>query len=586
MVDEGNITNDRSIGSSKSDKVKVSLTAISHVIGLGILADKVKQVVRKGEGYTFDESYQEGQHQLKEVDRISDNAKNRFVALPQHIIDHLKNNYSNKKDEINNLEKLWSEKIKAIDEAIARKILEEREEEERRILKKQSEQILIVAEKVNNNIEEEKKENADSLKYRIFASLIFSGILDVTDILECVINIFGINEEFAKAVGEVVANKEVMSFIGDINKAFGIDKFIEQVSRVPILNDINQTALDISKTDAFQAFSPLALEVFTGDLAEHAIRAMSFFQTVVGERGLQINHEKRSEENDKEIRALEEMTREESKPDASRIASRVIEVETRLRLDEIYMRNYLKSVCEGSEVINGSDKSKLNHFKIRDENKQECGTLFEKIEEAKSENNAEEKLNKIKKILELVVGDKDRQNMDVLESFREVARGRFYRAEVSDDKIQPQREKYLKEEVLKGLDEAGNEYKKEAAQEVLKEVMKTQYAGNDSYIEKKNKEISDLATSDAFADFIKKEFLGCKQFDDIVTKIAISVKKDEIAQTVVRSPYHRVIPAPEVGSDSVGRGRSFSATQVATGTATGPATATATGPGPGPGASL
>ena len=133
MVDEGNITNDRSIGSSKSDKVKVSLTAISHVIGLGILADKVKQVVRKGEGYTFDESYQEGQHQLKEVDRISDNAKNRFVALPQHIIDHLKNNYSNKKDEINNLEKLWSEKIKAIDEAIARKILEEREEEERRI---------------------------------------------------------------------------------------------------------------------------------------------------------------------------------------------------------------------------------------------------------------------------------------------------------------------------------------------------------------------------------------------------------------------------------------------------------------------
>lgn len=69
--------------------------------------------------------------------------------------------------------KNFGQKIKAIDEAIARKILEEREEEERKLQEKQSKQILIVAGQINDNIEEEKKENADSLKYRIFASLIF-----------------------------------------------------------------------------------------------------------------------------------------------------------------------------------------------------------------------------------------------------------------------------------------------------------------------------------------------------------------------------------------------------------------------------
>ena len=563
MVDEGNITNDQSIGSSKSDKVKVSLTAIFHVIGLGIVADKLKQSVAKGEGYTFDESYQQNREQLEDVNKISREVKNRFVALPEYIIKNLKDNNPNKLDEIDNLAKLWAEKFKAIDEAIARKILEEREEEERRILKKQGEQVLIVADKVNNNIEEEKKENADSLKYRIFASLIFSGVLDVTDILECVINIFGINEDFAKAVGDVVANSEVMSFFGDINKTFGIDKILEQMSKFPVLNDINQTALDASKTDAFQAFSPLVKEAITGDLAEHAFRFLSVVQTVLGERGLQINHEKRSEENDKEIRGLEERIREESKPDAIRIASRAIEMETRLRLDEIYMRDYLKSVCEGSEVINGSDKSKLNHFKIRDENKRECGTLFEKIEEAKSENDAEEKLNKIKKILELVVGDKDRHNMDVLESFREVARERFYGLEDYQN-IEQQREKYLKEEVLKDLELAGNEYKKEAAKEVFKEAMKTLYAGNDSRIATKNTQISALSNTDEFANFIKNEFQDRKQFDEIVTKIAISVKKDEIAQSVVRSPYHRVIPATIVENDSVGSRSFTSLAQVTT----------------------
>ena len=39
--------------------------------------------------------------------------------------------------------------------------------------------------------------------------------------------------------------------------------------------------------------------------------------------------------------------------------------------------------------------------------------------------------------------DKDRNNMDVLNSFREVARERFYLPGASNDKIQPEREKYL-----------------------------------------------------------------------------------------------------------------------------------------------
>ena len=534
-------------------KGAVMLTA--EALALKVFRDKIMEATgRRGAGYTFDGSYTENQEKLGGIERISSDVNDRFVALPQDIIDELRRDKPDKGREITKLEELWKNKFEEIEKAIAQKILEEREEEERRIQKKQSEHVLMVAGSVNKNIEDEKSENADSLKYRIFASLIFSGILDVTDILECVINIFGINEDFAKAVGEVVANDEVMSFFGKINHAFGIDKAIEGISRLPILNDINQTALEMSKTDAFQTFSPLAKEAITGDFAESAMRAASLVQMVIGERGLQINHEQRSKENDEKIRDLEELIREGAKPDAIRIATKAIEVETRFKLDEIYMRNYLKAVCQDGQEINDRDKGKLGHYLIRDENKENCGTLFEKINEAKGLADEAGKIQKIKEILELVVEDKDRNNMDVLNSFREVARERFYLPGASNDKIQPEREKYLKEEVLKGLDEVGNEYKKQAAQEALKEAIQTKHDGNPTNIVGKNTEISALSTPDQFADFIKNEFQGRKEFDDIVTKIAISVRKDEVASSIVRSPYHRVRPEATVtlGADTAG----------------------------------
>lgn len=567
-------------------QTKIAARVTARMLGLGIIADKIKSAVQNGQGSTFDGSHKANEEQKKQVNSISDTIYGRFVALPQPIIEKLTNNNPQIQKEIKELDDFWAEKIQAIEDAIAKKILEERQKEEEELLKRHRDKTIETAREINKNVEDEKKENADSLKYRIFASLIFSGILDITDILECVINIFGINDDFAKGVGEVVGKNGIMGFLGKVNSAFGIDKLVELASRIPILNDINQTALEISNTDAFQTFSPLAKEALTGDLTEHGLRVLSVVHMALGESGLRENHEKRSQDNDDKIRELEELIREEAKPDAMRIATRFIDVETRLRLDEIYMRNYLKAVIENPNQFDESDKEKLNHFVIRDKDKENCGTLTQKIEEVRLGQDDAQKLVKIKEIIELVVEDKDRNNMDVLDSFRTVARESFYKLEPTNN-IQEQREKYLKEEVLKDLEKEGNEYKKEAAKEVLKEAMKTLYAGNDSYIADQNNQISALSTPDQFADFIKKQFQGNKQFDEIVTKIAISVKKDEIAQSIVRSPFHRVIPAPTVGFDSAS---AISATQVVTGTATGPGTgtgpATATATGPGPGASL
>jgi hypothetical protein len=541
--------------------------AIANMFGR-IFKDKIDSAVGKGQGYTFDESYTQNQEKLGEVERISGQVGARCVALPQHISEELRKDKPGKEPEIKKLEELWNNKLEEIEKAIAQKILEERLEEERRLQKQHLERVAGVAEGVNKNIEDEKNENADSLKYRIFASLIFSGILDVTDILECVLNIFGVNDDFAKAVGEVVANNELMSFIGKVNHAFGIDKLVELVSRAPILNDINQTALELTKTDAFQTFSPLAKEAFTGDFAEFATRTASAVQFFTSERGLQINHEQRSKENDEKIRELEEIIREESKPDAVKIATRVIEVETRFRLDEIYIRNYLKAVFEDGQEINDGDKIKLGHFMIRDENKGNCGTLLDKINEAKDETDKAKKISKIKEILELVVKDEARNNMDVLDLFREVARESFYKSSQSNqsDIIEAKREKYLKEDVLKDLEKVGNEYKIDEAKKALTEAIKAKYVGNAEGIKEKNIAISALSNADEFANFIKNEFQDRKEFDDIVIKIAISVQKDEIAQTVVRSPFHRVRPKAEIsGGDAMGR----NVTHVATGQSVG-----------------
>lgn len=537
--------------------VKAHAGALFEMIGLKAALDKIESATGSGQGLTFDRSYQENQEKLGEVERISGQVDARGVTLPQHIIDELNKNKPGKEDEIKKLEELWNDKLEEIEKAIAQKILEERLEEERRLQKQHLERVVMVADGVNKNIEDEKNENADSLKYRIFASLIFSGILDVTDILECVFNIFGVNDNFAKAVGEIVANNDLMSFIGDVNRTFGIDKVMEGISRVPIVNDINQAALDLTRTDAFQTFSPLAKEAFTGDFTEFAMRIASFVNIVIGERGLQINHEQRSKENDEKIRELEEIIREESKPDAVKIATRVIEVETRFRLDEIYIRNYLKAVFDDGQEINDSDKRKLGHFEIRDDNKENCGTLLDKINEAKDETDKAKKISKINEILKLVVEDKERNNMDVLNSFREVARESFYESSQSNqsDIIEDQREKYLKGVVLKGLGEDGNEYKTDEAKKALTEAIKAKYVGNPKYIGEKNSAISALSNADDFANFIKNEFQDRKEFDDIVIKIAISVQKDEIAQTVVRSPFHRVRPKPEIsGGDAMGVG--------------------------------
>jgi hypothetical protein len=108
--------------------------------------------------------------------------------------------------------------------------------------------------------------------------------------------------------------------------------------------------------------------------------------------------------------------------------------------------------------------------------------------------------------------------------------------------------------------------------------MKTQYAGNDANINDKNKQISNLSTPDEFANFIKNEFQSNRKFDEIVTKIAISVKKDEIAQTVVRSPFHRVCPKAVIsGGDAGGRNVTHVASGQSVGTGGEPA-AGAAGP--------
>ena len=94
--------------------------------------------------------------------------------------------------------------------------------------------------------------------------------------------------------------------------------------------------------------------------------------------------------------------------------------------------------------------------------------------------------------------------MDVLDSFREVAREHFYRLEVPNEEIQKQREKYLKEGVLKGLGDAGNKYKTDEAKKALTEAIQAKYNGNaQKSIQEKKNEISTLSNADEFANFIK-----------------------------------------------------------------------------------
>ena len=249
-------------------------------------------------------------------------------------------------------------------------------------------------------------------------------------------------------------------------------------------------------------------------------------------------------ENDEKIRELETLIKE-GMPDPNEIAKNAIITETEFRLDEIYIRNFLKSVCQNGEEITDSDKRKLNQYFIRTEDKQQCGTLLDKLETIKSEANEEKKLEMLKETISLVVDDKERNNKDVLKSLREIARERFYGLDSENlnfKEMNKERNEYL--DSIFPEDFKLNEDKIKELKEIFKQKGKIV------------EENLDLSSKENITKFVKKEFgESPNDFDDVVKKIAVFVKKNEIASSIIESPYFRISPIPVVsGGDSVGGG--------------------------------
>ena len=151
----------------------------------------------------------------------------------------------------------------------------------------------------------------------------------------------------------------------------------------------------------------------------------------------------------------------------------------------------------------------------------------------------------LKETISLVVDDKERNNKDVLKSLREIARERFYGLDSENlnfKEMNKERNEYL--DSIFPEDFKLNEDKIKELKEIFKQKGKIV------------EENLDLSSKENITKFVKKEFgESPNDFDDVVKKIAVFVKKNEIASSIIESPYFRISPKPVVsGGDSVGGG--------------------------------
>ena len=219
-----------------------------------------------------------------------------------------------------------------------KELLDEIEKEDERIRKKASDDIGKTHDSIVGKVEEVESENQNAAKYRLLASLILFGVLDVLNLVAEIAGHFGeVGEKFHEAVRKVVTNPNCMSFFADVNQTLKLDVVAEAVASTPILEDLNQFAVDAFTSEYLGSITSLGFDAIQGDLADYLLR----FAAVVYVINLEVALGKKFDDVDEKIKAEYEKCRikvkEELEKNEITRAENIIEKETESELGMIYV---------------------------------------------------------------------------------------------------------------------------------------------------------------------------------------------------------------------------------------------------------
>lgn len=241
-----------------------------------------------------------------------------------------------------------------------KELLDEIEKEDERIRKKASDDIGKTHDSIVGKVEEVESENQNAAKYRLLASLILFGVLDVLNLVGEIAGHFGeIGEKFHEAVRKVVTDPNCMSFFADVNQALKLDVVAEGVARIPIFEDLNQFAVDAFTSEYLGSITSLGFDAIQGDLADYLLR----FAVVVYVINSEVALGKKFDDVDEKIKAEYEKCRikvkDELEKNETTRAEKIIEKETENELGMIYV-----GALKRTKIDNMSDTLKEDLKKI------------------------------------------------------------------------------------------------------------------------------------------------------------------------------------------------------------------------------
>ena len=231
--------------------------------------------------------------------------------------------------------------LKLIQEEL-NKVLEEKKE----LRQKADTDISKVKNSVDAKADESESANQDAILYRLLASLIIFGALDIVDAFGKILENFkGFEIQFEDGVKALMRDTEVLGFLGTVNEALKIDEVFKALSQFPVLIDLNQFLIDLAKSDTVGYFAEGAGEMLnphlsdgttaTSPAASFLLKGAILMATAKAEFELYIDDSKKAKESESEINKLESHIRGMLDDGIRKFATSIIPIETKQALKNI-----------------------------------------------------------------------------------------------------------------------------------------------------------------------------------------------------------------------------------------------------------
>jgi len=265
----------------------------------------------------------------------------------------------------NKIEAAWQELI--LKQKLIKDLLDEIEKEDERIRKKASDDIGKTHGSIAGKVEEVENENQNAVKYRILASLIVFGVLDILDLVAEVAGHFGeVGEKFYEGVKKVVTDPNCMSFFADVNQALKLDVVAEGVARIPIFADLNQFAVDAFTSEYLGSLTSLGFDAIQGDAADYLLRFAVLVCVINGEVDLNKKYEGIQEKINADIEKCRIKTKEEYEKYVVGTAENIIAKETENELKIVYSDAGKRCIKDSNFTITEDLKADLRAIEIKD----------------------------------------------------------------------------------------------------------------------------------------------------------------------------------------------------------------------------